>query len=197
MTRNAAPGRPRGFDADETLERCMRVFWAEGYRAASYPALEAATGLHRQSLRGAFGDKEALFLAALRHFLKLRHAEITSRLNGAPRALDGIRRVFELWRADTRHPVHPGCLSVQSLTELGDELPAATKAIAEASERTVEALAAAFARAQEEGDIRPGLDPARIARQVTLLSDGLMVHARSDSDAWYAVFDDFLTQIAP
>jgi AcrR family transcriptional regulator len=59
-------GRPRGFNVDEVLEKARGVFWSLGYAAASLDDIAAATGLNRPSLYAAFGDKHALYMAALR-----------------------------------------------------------------------------------------------------------------------------------
>jgi AcrR family transcriptional regulator len=64
----AAPrprGRPRSFDPDVVLEKAQAVFWNLGYAAASLDDIAAATGLNRPSLYAAFGDKHALYMAAL------------------------------------------------------------------------------------------------------------------------------------
>jgi AcrR family transcriptional regulator len=58
-------GRPRSFDVHEVLEKAKAVFWNLGYDAASLDDIAAATGLNRPSLYAAFGDKHALYLAAL------------------------------------------------------------------------------------------------------------------------------------
>src|SRR3954469_8309146 len=58
-------GRPRSFDADEVLLQARAVFWNLGYAATSLDDLAAATGLNRPSLYAAFGDKHALYIAAL------------------------------------------------------------------------------------------------------------------------------------
>ncbi len=58
-------GRPRSFDADVVLEKAREVFWNLGYAAASLDDIAAATGLNRPSLYAAFGDKHALYMAAL------------------------------------------------------------------------------------------------------------------------------------
>ena len=64
---SAAParGRPRSFDTDDVLARVRDTFWKYGYAGTSMDQLSAATGLHKPSLYGAFGDKKALYLAAL------------------------------------------------------------------------------------------------------------------------------------
>lgn len=58
-------GRPRSFDPDEALDKARSVFWNLGYAATSLDDLAAATGLNRPSLYAAFGDKHALYMAAL------------------------------------------------------------------------------------------------------------------------------------
>ena len=58
-------GRPRSFKDNDILDRALQAFWAAGFEATTIENLEAATGLKRASLYGAFGDKEALFRACL------------------------------------------------------------------------------------------------------------------------------------
>jgi AcrR family transcriptional regulator len=47
------------------LEKAREVFWTLGYAGASLDDIARATGLNRPSLYAAFGDKHALYLAAL------------------------------------------------------------------------------------------------------------------------------------
>ena len=58
-------GRPRGFDPEVALKAASERFRSFGYAATSLDDLAAATGLARPSLYAAFGDKKALYLAAL------------------------------------------------------------------------------------------------------------------------------------
>ncbi len=61
-------GRPREFDESEALGRITEVFWAKGFEGTSMSDLVAATGLKKGSLYAAFGDKQAMYLAALAHY---------------------------------------------------------------------------------------------------------------------------------
>lgn len=58
-------GRPRAFDPDAALGAAAERFRTGGYSGTSLDELAAATRLNRPSLYSAFGDKKALYLAAL------------------------------------------------------------------------------------------------------------------------------------
>jgi AcrR family transcriptional regulator len=58
-------GRPRSFDPDEALQRAAERFRTYGFAGTSLDELAEATGLKRPSLAAAFGDKRALYIAAI------------------------------------------------------------------------------------------------------------------------------------
>jgi AcrR family transcriptional regulator len=58
-------GRPRSFDANVALKAASERFRTHGFAGTSLDELADATGLARPSLYAAFGDKRALYLAAL------------------------------------------------------------------------------------------------------------------------------------
>jgi AcrR family transcriptional regulator len=80
-------GRPRSFDPDEALGRATERFRTHGFAGTSLDDLSAATGLARPSLAAAFGDKRALYLAAIerltrrieRQFVRLGEAKLPLR----------------------------------------------------------------------------------------------------------------------
>jgi len=84
-------GRPRSFDPDAALDKARAVFWNLGYAATSLDDLAAATGLNRPSLYAAFGDKHALYLAALRRSA----AEATAALGAALATEIPLRAVLQ------------------------------------------------------------------------------------------------------
>jgi TetR/AcrR family transcriptional repressor of nem operon len=172
------PGRPRSFDEAEALDRVVRVFWTRGYPGTSYPELEAATGLHRQSLRYAFGDKASLFRRALAHYAEGRVRAVLGLLRRPGTAAANIGAVFDLWAADA-DPARPGCMMVNSLAEFGEARDAAGQALAAARRRLLDGLAAAFRAAVAEGSVRPDLAPEVLAAQALAMGDGLVLHGRS------------------
>jgi AcrR family transcriptional regulator len=58
-------GRPRKFDEDAVLRAALERFRTHGFAATSLDDLAEATGVNRPSLYAAFGDKRALYLAAI------------------------------------------------------------------------------------------------------------------------------------
>ena len=62
----AKRGRPRAYDPDAALRAARDIFWVKGYAATSLDDIVEATGMNRPSLYAAFGDKEAIYLAALK-----------------------------------------------------------------------------------------------------------------------------------
>lgn len=57
--------RTKEFERDEVLDRAMDLFWRQGYEATSLADLTEHLRIARQSLYDTFGDKRALYLAAL------------------------------------------------------------------------------------------------------------------------------------
>lgn len=72
-------GRPKQYDRDAALKRLRDVFWIKGYAATSLDDLAEAAEMNRPSLYAAFGDKEAMYLEAL----KMQGALLVSAVAGA------------------------------------------------------------------------------------------------------------------
>jgi len=87
--------RPRKFDEQQVIESLVNVFWEKGFEAASMQDLVAATGLLKGSLYGAFGDKQALYLLALKHYNRTRIQAGIDMINGDGTARQKIARLFD------------------------------------------------------------------------------------------------------
>lgn len=61
-------GRRPHFDREAVTEAVADLFWALGYDGVSLSDIMAATNLSKSSLYNSFGDKDALFRAALSHY---------------------------------------------------------------------------------------------------------------------------------
>lgn len=175
-------GRPRQFDPDEVLGRCMQLFWSRGYEATSLDDLLRETGLGRQSLYNGFGDKHALFLAALRRYDEQSDEAMRSCFAGAGPVREALRG-FMMGVADRAgERKRRGCFMVNSAVELSPHDPA-TAALVAAQHRFMEkVLRDALERAQERGEISAGKEPRALARFLVVVLHGLNVASRANAD---------------
>ena len=111
--------RPRQFDENQVIENLMQVFWDKGYEATSMQDLVAVSGLHKGSLYGAFGDKKAIYLAALRHYDRTRIQTGIDMLNGDGSPRQKIARLFDSVIESTKRGLFAGgCLLCNASLEM-------------------------------------------------------------------------------
>ncbi|MFG3162149.1 TetR/AcrR family transcriptional regulator [Streptomyces sp. NPDC048232] len=176
--RKKAPvGRPRGFDADEALERAMRVFWEHGYEGASLTDLTDAMGITRTSMYAAFGNKEDLFRRSLERYEEGPAAYLARALK-EPTAREVATAFLNGSVRTTTSPGCPnGCLGVQGSLAAGESGRAARDLLADWRNGGVDRLQDRFRRAVDEGDLPPGTDPALLARYLMTVANGIAVQA--------------------
>jgi TetR/AcrR family transcriptional regulator, transcriptional repressor for nem operon len=176
-------GRPRSFDEGEVLDRAMALFWEKGYAGTGLSELEAATGLGRQSLYGAFGDKRALFERVVEHYVErvLRPGMLeVLEAPGSPRG--NLERMIESWELLVAAPGFNGCLIGNCIAELSARDPEVTDVLAPKLELMETWLRRTLARAQRAGELAAELDIKAVARTLLAMSQGLGVVARVNRD---------------
>jgi TetR/AcrR family transcriptional repressor of nem operon len=177
------PGRPRSFDEEQALAAAMQVFWSKGFNDTSYTDLEHATGLRRQSLIYAFGDKQSMFEKVVAHYVSQRVSHIIGLLESADSPMAGIRSVFAAWSEDAAHPTRRGCLLVNAAAEIGAKDPAIAVAVRAATHNLTAAFEKAFKRAQKAGEISAQWKAGDLARLAVAAGDGALLHARVNDSA--------------
>ena len=111
--------RPREFNEEQVIENLMKVFWEKGYEATTMSDLVNASGLLKGSLYGAFGDKHALYMAALRHYDRTRIQAGIDMLNGEGTARQKIARLFDNVIESTKRGLFAGgCLLCNASLEM-------------------------------------------------------------------------------
>ncbi|AKK29082.1 TetR/AcrR family transcriptional regulator [Mycobacterium sp. EPa45] len=156
--------RPPKFDRAEALRCAMHLFWERGFEGTSVNDLTDAMGISAPSLYAAFGDKQALYEAAVDLY------ELTAVV---PPALEEAtaRGAFEamLDRAVTLYtrPGHPrGCFVI------ADPVLKQRRA----SGRT--AIAERLRRSQRAGDLDGGVDVEALTDYIDTVLRGLSAKAR-------------------
>jgi len=159
------------------LDAAQSAFWRKGYEATTLPDLLEATGLARQSLYNAFGDKRALFLACLQRYSDIQLGRLSESLERGP-VRAAIRGVFE--SVLNGASLECGCFVVNSATELLPRDAEVGRLVASAMKRQERALIEALRRGVREGELR--LTPKRIEQTARFLMgtmQGLPVLAKT------------------
>ena len=113
--------RPREFDEQQVIENLMTVFWDKGYEATTMQDLVKSSGLLKGSLYGAFGDKQAIYMAALKHYIATRIQAEIDMLNGEGTARQKIARLFDNVIETTKRGLFGGgCLLCNASLEKAD-----------------------------------------------------------------------------
>jgi len=173
-------GRPRSFDTGETLARATLAFWHQGYAATSLDDLSAATGLNRPSLYGAFGDKHALYLQALRLYTEQSDRAIAAALEG--RSLrEGLLRVYEL-ALQLYYPADEaarGCLLIGTAATEAPRDEAIRQQLGDSLRGFNSAFEARLRRAVDEGELPAGTDAALRAQLASAVLHSMALRARA------------------
>jgi TetR/AcrR family transcriptional repressor of nem operon len=184
--------RPREFERDVVLDRAMRVFWSRGYEATTVQHLVDRMGIQRGSLYDTFGDKRALFFAAIDHYDRV----VTAKLLGAledPSGKEAIRRFFRLKVEAALERGRPrGCLVTNSAAELGVRDRRTASRVGAVLTKIEAAFHRAVVRAQRAGEIDPARNPRALARFLTSSAQGLSVMAQASPNR-AAVLGDIVT----
>jgi TetR/AcrR family transcriptional regulator, transcriptional repressor for nem operon len=176
-------GRPREFDTDAAIERAMGVFWSSGYYGTSLPDLLEATNLSRGSLYAAFGDKHGLFLRALDRYIAEALTRLDAELDPRKNALAGLRACLAGYVERTSGVAGKrGCLVVATAMELAGHDTEVEQRIRRFFKTMEARLTAALARAQAEGELVDGVEPATAARLLLCLLEGMRVVGKTSSD---------------
>jgi len=162
------------------LNAAMHQFWEHGYHATSLTDLTTATGLHRGSLYGAFGDKHQLFLAALQYYSHMSLTALDMALQEETSPLAGIRRYLQ--EQAVQAIAGRGCLIANTTLELlpGDQEVA--RVIVAHQQRVEERLVATLDQAVLAGEISGKRSSSLLAHYLLTVAQGLWESGRTTSD---------------
>jgi AcrR family transcriptional regulator len=177
-----AKGRPRSFDRDEALSQATMVFWKHGYDATSVAQLTEAMGIGAPSMCAAFGDKRALFEAALVHYMKTYGtfmARLFEESFGDTSLRLAIRQVLRDAAAMFTSTEHPrGCMLITAATNCAPESATIAKRLRELRAYTVQTLEARVSTAIASGELPNDVNPRELALYVSTVLQGLSAQAR-------------------
>jgi AcrR family transcriptional regulator len=174
-------GRPRAFDARETLEKAREVFWDRGYAGTSLDTLSAATKLNRPSLYGAFGDKEALYLDVMEGYRAESMDALADALDPSFPLRDNLARVYDSALAVYLHgeTAARGCFLIGTATAEAIQHERVRDLLSRSLEDFDGAIERRIALAVERGELPEGTDAGMLARLASAVMHSLAVRARA------------------
>lgn len=177
------PGPARAYDPDVVLDRVMVTFWKQGYEATSMRALREATGLGSRSLYEDFGNKRALFRAALGRYHQRSILPLYEPLRRSDAPLAALHDFIHRFEAMPAGDARMGCLVGLGLAEVDPvddpELAAEVMQLAEEMRRR---LADAIDACIDAGELEPTITPPELAALITTSLQGAHLAGRSQPD---------------
>jgi TetR/AcrR family transcriptional regulator, copper-responsive repressor len=142
------PGRPRSFSLEAALDHAIPIFWEKGYEGASFRDLTSAMGISAPSLVAAFGDKRALFNAAVERYGQTVAARHLAAFEGVEGLRDQLSAFFAAVIATAAGDGKPkGCLVTCALADAAGDDDAARAQLATLIAGADEALTRQFVSA--------------------------------------------------
>jgi AcrR family transcriptional regulator len=170
--------RQREFDRVDTLNQALEVFWQKGYAGASTSDLLEAMGIGRQSMYDTFGDKQSLFLEALRRYCEASTAELLRGLKGDS-PLGAIDNMLQTFAGRPKRDNAKGCMGVNAICEFG-VADAAINAVRDHNGAQInQAVEATLRAAAAAGEIPSGTDIGQAAAFVSATLSGMKVSAKA------------------
>lgn len=174
-----ARGRPRQFDKEKALDTALKLFWTHGYEGTSIAFLAEQIGVKVPSLYAAFGNKEALFMAAIE-----RYSELNGKMYHESFQKKTAREVVQAIldgevELVTRRNSPDGCLMIQGALVTSPESEKLRTMMAGMRRMAEKWVEKRFIQAQQDGDLSKGADPAALACYIMALNSGIAVQAKS------------------
>jgi AcrR family transcriptional regulator len=174
-------GRPIEYDPQAALAAARDVFWATGFAASSLDELSAATGMNRPSLAGAFGDKEALYLATLEQYRDAGVAALKETLSGSRPLAKELAQVYaksiDVYLGS--NDAAKGCLLIGTASVEAVCRPAVRNILTESLSSFNAIIEERLHKAIRDGELSKKADAAALAPIASAVMHSLAVRARA------------------
>lgn len=167
-----ARGRPRKYEHGRALDSALATFWARGFAGTSLDDLASAMDMNRPSIYAAFGNKEALYAAAVTHYLQtIGRTFLAPLTRGRTLAadLDGFYAAVIEVVTGAHGPL--GCVVACTLPAEAGESPAARELLAGAIASIDQAVRERLASAVRAGELPPDTD---VRTQAQVVASGML-----------------------
>jgi TetR/AcrR family transcriptional regulator, transcriptional repressor for nem operon len=173
----------KAFLPEQALDKAMDLFWLQGYEGTSIEDLLQGMGLGRGSLYDTFGDKHALYLAALSRYLAKYQAQAAAFLQQSAPLTEILEGFFEacldILLSD---PASRGCFLVNASIEMAPQDSEVNQIVQSALQDIEEGFYRLLIKAQAVGDLSWTEDPHQLAHFLfgTLISIRVLARGKTE-----------------
>jgi TetR/AcrR family transcriptional repressor of nem operon len=171
-------GRPKQFRREEALQQAMEHFWRFGYQAASLPDLLKAMGISRQSLYDTFGNKRALYIAAIEHYRATQLSQALALLGRKDSPIENVKAVVGFFHELAADAGCRGCFVANAIVEMGSRDRELSRLLTDTLEQLRRGIEGALRKAQARGELASDKSPRQLSRALSNALIGMAVTGR-------------------
>lgn len=175
----APAGRPRSFDKALALRNAMHVFWAKGYEGTTMSDLVEAIGVKSPSVYAAFGNKDSIFIEAVKEYSEMILNGPLKALNDEPDIYQAVKKLLEASLGlfiDTDNP--RGCLIMTSAINATPEHIELVDLVRSYRDNYKNILVKRFELAQIKKQIKIDSNPSELAEYYIMVINGMALRVR-------------------
>lgn len=190
--------RAAPYDRETALDAAMALFWEKGFHATSLKDLEVALAMKPGSIYAAFTSKENLYLLALERYFKKSRAGFRDHVAGAASSLDAMADHFRSYARTAPDDVsRKACMLTKTMVDTRTTDPAIAATTRNYLIAMQDEFAAAFAAAQNAGELADSADPDRLARrfQANVTALRLALHQGMEIGDFTQLAEDMASEI--
>lgn len=193
-------GRPRAYDQGTALDAALKVFWTKGYGGTSVDHLTAAMQMSKPSVYAAFGNKQAVYEAAVHHYVATIASCSLKPLTELPTLRAALLGFYDA-QIDVVTGRHGplGCIVACTLPAEAGDSPEAQRLLAAVIAQLDAGVTARIRAAQAAGEAAKDADAGTLAQVITSGLFALSIRARSGATrrALTKLARNFVDLVAP
>lgn len=177
--------RTKEFDEDAVLLKAMLLFWEQGYEKTSVQELVTHMGIHKGSLYDTFGDKQSLYVKALKRYIEMFEQAVRRpvkrRMADTRSAKVAIRMLLEM-AVQQKEELPDGCFMVNTAVELANQ-DSVSRDLVHMGWATIEQLIRdIIEEGQQSGEISKALNAELLSHYFNNALIGLRVMVKTITD---------------
>ncbi|MGP3949776.1 TetR/AcrR family transcriptional regulator [Streptomyces sp. 7N604] len=174
----------RHFDVDALLDAVVRLFWRQGMSSTGIQNLVAATGVSRSSLYATFGNKDGLYVAALRRYIERNSTPAFAWLASNPSGLPAIEDFFAdlIQMRCSGHYAGWGCMVTNAHSGPECHDPEVRRVLDRHHQQLEKAMRSVLGTAAARGQVPRTLDLDSTAAVLAVVTYGINLRSRAGAD---------------